>query len=157
MNAVSNRLGHARFGVSGARDNCFSPTGDRCDGPPPPPPGDETRFESNESVDIPDDDPAGASSIISADTDATIAGLTVELDITHTYVGDLRVALTHGATTAVLWDRQGGGEDDIHQSFDVSDFDGQAAAGEWKLHVVDGAGRDVGTIDGWAVVVTPEG
>lgn len=31
MEATSEALGHARFGVSGARDNCFSPEGDRCD------------------------------------------------------------------------------------------------------------------------------
>jgi hypothetical protein len=30
MAAVSKKLGHARFGVSGARDNCFTPTGSRC-------------------------------------------------------------------------------------------------------------------------------
>ena len=30
MAAVSNRLGHSRFGVSGARDNCFSPNGSVC-------------------------------------------------------------------------------------------------------------------------------
>ncbi len=157
MNAVSNRLGHARFGVSGARDNCFTPTGDRCGAPPPPPAGDDARFESTGAVDIPDDDPAGATSIIDAESDATIGSLSVELDITHTYVGDLHIELTHGGTTAVLWDRQGGGEDDIHQSFDLSDFDGQAAGGEWKLQVVDGAGRDVGTIDSWAIVITPAG
>ena len=30
MSAINNKLGHSHFGVSGARDNCFTPSGNRC-------------------------------------------------------------------------------------------------------------------------------
>ncbi len=51
MAAVSSRLGHSRFGVSGARDNCFSPDGTACS---------EDPFGDDDSLDDPaNDEPAG--------------------------------------------------------------------------------------------------
>ncbi len=154
MEAVSRRLGHARFGVSGARDNCFTPTGSRCGVEPPPDP-DTVRFESGEPVAIPDNNPTGAVSTIQVVDGPVIGRLAVELDISHTYVGDLEIRLTHGDRTVTLRDREGGGSDDIAASLDVADFAGIPSDGAWTLTVVDRANIDTGTLNHWALVITP--
>jgi len=158
MEAVSRKLGHALFGVSGARDNCFSPEGDRCGGEPPPPPpgpGGVERHASSGSVAIPDNDRAGASSIITVAEGSRIGALTVELQISHSYVGDLEVVLTHDGVGETLWDQQGGSDNDIRDAFDTTRFAGAESTGEWKLTIIDHASVDTGTLDSWALVVTP--
>lgn len=56
---------------------------------------------------VPDNSPAGASSTISLAGPGTVSGLTVEVAIDHTWLGDLVIGLTHGATTVRLMDRPG--------------------------------------------------
>jgi len=152
LGAISERLGHNHFGVSGARGNCFSPDGNLCEEPNP----DENRYESNSPVEIPDNDPNGVTSVIEVSDSATIGSLEVELDVTHTYVGDLRIALTHDGVEEVLWDREGGGQDDIRATIQTESFRGQSTAGTWTLTVSDNANIDSGTLQSWALVVTPQ-
>lgn len=154
MEAVSRKLGHARFGVSGARGNCFSPSGNLCDTDPDPDPQ-ELRFSNNESVDIPDNQPDGIVSTIDVPDGFDIEWLSVELDISHTYVGDLEVVLSHAGQNFSLWDRQGGSDEDIKGAFEAVPFKGQNAAGEWTLSISDNASIDVGTLNSWSLVFTP--
>jgi hypothetical protein len=154
MEAVSRRLGHARFGVSGARDNCFTPTGNRCEEPPPPDPT-TVRVESTDPVAIPDNNPTGASSTLQVTDGPVIGSLVLELDITHTYVGDLEITLTHGEQAVTLRNREGGGADDIMATLELTDFDGASSDGAWTLTVIDHANVDTGTINSWALVITP--
>jgi len=58
---------------------------------------------------IPDNDPAGISNTITIPNSGVIADLNVMLDITHTYVGDLKVTLRHvdAGTMVTLLDRPG--------------------------------------------------
>ena len=49
--------------------------------------------ESSPGFSIPDNRPGGISDTITIDQEGVIAGVTVTLDITHTYRGDLRVTL----------------------------------------------------------------
>jgi len=51
------------------------------------------RGESNTAVAIPDNDPAGITSTIQIAETGRLTRLTVKLDLTHTYIGDLVVAL----------------------------------------------------------------
>jgi len=106
-------------------------------------------------LDIPDDSPAGVSSVASLQTDASVAGVQVELAIAHTYVGDLRVVLAHEGVERVIHDRTGGGDDDLRRTFTVTGFDGLAAAGDWTLTVSDHAGQDVGKLESWDLRVIP--
>jgi hypothetical protein len=152
MEAVSRRLGHSRFGVSGARGNCFSPEGDRCE-PGPVPEG--QRHENTTPAAIPDNSPSGVASVIDVSDPSVIGALSVEVDITHSYVGDLKVVLTHNGTEAVLWNRGGGSDDDIRQTFKPGEFTGMDAAGAWTLGIVDEASMDTGTLGSWAIVITP--
>jgi hypothetical protein len=150
---IRREVGDSTFGVSGVRENCFSPTGSLCGTTPPPPPpaGDTRTYESTTPVAIPDDDPAGITSVIVVPDAVTPRTVTVELDVTHTYAGDLRITLSHGGTEAVLWDRAGGANDDVRQSFPLDAFAGRPAAGDWTLLIVDDAARDVGTLNRWTL------
>ncbi|WP_199350925.1 S8 family serine peptidase [Haliangium ochraceum] len=111
-------------------------------------------YETVDGVSIPDNDPAGVTSTLSVPDSLEIIDLTVDVNITHTYIGDLIVELTSPAGTTVrLHDRAGGGTDNLYQSFDPADFDGESAAGEWTLFVSDNAGIDLGTIDSWGLTI----
>jgi len=90
--------------------------------------------------------------------DATIDKLKLDLDLAHTYRGDLKVTLTSpSGKTAVISDRTGGSTDDIKGSFDLSkEFAGEKTAGEWTLTVEDKAKRDTGTLKSWSLTATPK-
>jgi hypothetical protein len=150
---VRRNVGDSTLGASGVRDNCFSPDGSLCGAtPPPPPPEEGTRtYQSTTSVAIPDDDEAGITSTIAVPDAVTPRTVTVDLDVTHTYVGDLRVTLFHGGVEVVLWDNAGGSDDDIVQSFPVEQFIGAPAVGDWTIKIVDSAARDVGTLNRWTI------
>lgn len=106
-------------------------------------------------VAIPDNNATGITATATVDDNPSIAGLTVQVDITHTYIGDLRVVLSHDGTDYTVHERAGSGADDIHETFTVPAFDGKAAGGVWTLRVSDHAGRDVGTLDGWTLRIVP--
>lgn len=111
-------------------------------------------YENATVIDIPDNTPAGIRSTIEVAEGGVISSLSVDVDITHTYRGDLIVALEKGDTRVTLHEREGAGEDDIRRTYEVRDFDGQDAAGTWTLHVVDAARADVGRLNRWALNIT---
>ena len=103
---------------------------------------------------IPDVDQEGASDSIVFDERGTVASVTVEVNITHPYVGDLVVTLEHEGVRATLYNREGGSSDDIHASFQTQVFSGMDPSGEWVLRVQDVAYRDTGTLESWSLHVT---
>jgi C1A family cysteine protease len=103
---------------------------------------------------IPDNSATGASSTIHVTDTAAIATVKVTTDIKHTYRGDLKVTLTHGSVSKVIFNRTGGGADDLKQAFSVSGFDGGPLAGDWTLEVEDAAVADTGTFNSWTLEVT---
>ncbi len=160
MEAINRKLHHGRFGVSGARGNCFSPEGDRCNpdpDPDPDPQDDVLRLEAFPRLAIPDDESFGVSTSLSVTDDLQVGQLSVELDITHSYVGDLQIVLVHDDIEVMLWNRVGGGDKDIFRVFELSDYDGREAKGEWTLIVSDHAGMDTGMLKRWALVITRAG
>ncbi len=100
---------------------------------------------------IPDKDPDGVVSTIMVPDSGEISTLAVHVDITHTYRGDLKVVLLHDGREATLHDRTGGGEDDLRQTFMVTDMQGDDCAGDWTLVVVDAARADTGTLESWSL------
>lgn len=147
LDKVNRKTYNSYYGVSGARGNCYSPSGSLCEAVVG-----ET-YESGAAVAIPDNDPVGAESTIDVPDSLTIDGLDVHVDVTHSYVGDLQLVLAHGDTEVVLWDREGGQRADIHQSFGPTAFAGADAQGVWTLRAIDGAVEDVGTLDGWSITI----
>lgn len=119
----------------------------------PPPTGDSIVAEGAGNIDIPDNNPTGVKSVANIAGTGVVASVGVQLAITHTYIGDLAVTLTHGGVTRSVHNREGGSDNDINGSFDVVGFEDLDPAGEWTLHVSDHAGRDVGRLDSWTLTV----
>jgi len=148
MAAINNKLGHAHFGVSGARGNCFSPDGRNLCGEAPT---NAKHHESTQAVDIPDNKPEGVSSTINVTDSLAIGTLMLNLDISHTYVGDLKITLTLGGVTQVVRDQVGGSQDDIAGAFPIDAFKGKDASGDWVLGVIDVAAQDTGKLNTWSI------
>jgi subtilisin-like proprotein convertase family protein len=103
---------------------------------------------------IPDDNTMGVSSEISITEPGQIASLAVDVDIAHTYRGDLKIQLEHAGRTVTVVDRQGAGEDNIMEAFSLADFNGTEAMGVWRMTVIDTARSDTGTFNSWGLRIT---
>ena len=106
-----------------------------------------------------------------------VQSVSVRLNITHTYVGDLEVWLEHGGVEVLLIDHRGGSGENFTNTIladnaqipigagaapfsngyipeeALSAFNGLAAGGPWILKVCDWAGSDTGTVDSWDLCV----
>jgi subtilisin-like proprotein convertase family protein len=90
--------------------------------------------------------------------DVTVEALKLNLDIAHSYRGDLVVTLTSpSGKSAVVSNKEGGSADNLKGSFDLSAFAGEKATGTWTLTVQDTARQDTGTLEQWGLTVTPRG
>ncbi|MBU0550386.1 proprotein convertase P-domain-containing protein [Myxococcota bacterium] len=106
--------------------------------------------ESQAALEIPDNQPSGVLDSILIDGEGQISRMEVHVEIAHSYQGDLVVRLYSPTMEMVtLQSREGQGTDDLRKTFDVKDFVGQNASGEWILEVSDHAGTDTGTLEGW--------
>jgi subtilisin-like proprotein convertase family protein len=110
---------------------------------------------------IPDNDPAGVRDTVRFPDSATAGSVRVSVDITHTYIGDLRLTLTApSGTFVVLHDRNGGRTQNLKKTFDTTTIpgltalSGQAIQGIWSLHVQDLAAVDTGLLNRWEVEIT---
>jgi subtilisin-like proprotein convertase family protein len=102
---------------------------------------------------IPDNNATGITSTIPVTGNGTVASLALSLNIGHTFRGDLTVTLVSpGGTQFSVSNRAGGATDNIiitNQA--VTAFNGQAAAGAWRLLVADRASVDIGTLNSWSI------
>jgi subtilisin-like proprotein convertase family protein/C1A family cysteine protease len=112
-------------------------------------------YSNTTATPIPDNTPAGIQSVIDVPDAGAIASLSVTVDITHPYRGDLTVKLVkEGGPEVMLSDREGSSEDDLKRTFAPVEFNGIDAKGKWTLVVIDGAKQDVGTLNGWSLQIT---
>ncbi|MFJ9765179.1 M28 family metallopeptidase [Streptomyces erythrochromogenes] len=117
----------------------------------PVPPG--PSFENTADVNIPDSPAAAVSSPISVTGVAGNAPATTKVDvnIVHTYRGDLVVDLVApDGTVYNLHNRTGGSADNIVGSYTVN-ASSEVANGTWNLRVKDAAAQDVGYINSWKI------
>lgn len=105
---------------------------------------------------IPDNNPNGVRDVIVFKEDATVSSLKVDISITHSYQGDLRLTIVSpSGTLAILHDRTGGSSNDLKATFDISSTPAlrnllnQPLKGEWTLWVQDLAASDEGILDSW--------
>lgn len=111
--------------------------------------GGPATYTNNSTYSIPDNNSAGVTSAIVATRTGDSGTVTVKVNISHTYVGDLQVEL-HSPTgqIAILHDNTGGSASDIVKTFTV-DMSGTDSVGNWTLKAIDSARRDTGTINSW--------
>lgn len=117
---------------------------------------DSLAFDDSPGIAIPDADPAGITREIVVAAGGTLRDFEVALDVTHSYIGDLRITLAApGGQTVLLHDRLGGDTQNIIRSFAsatmpaLQSLRGVAAAGRWSLRVIDVAAIDVGKLNRW--------
>ena len=120
-------------------------------------------LEDSPGVNIPDNDPNGIERTLGTNASGQVKGLSVSVDITHTFIGDLVVTLISPAGTSVdLHQRTGGSADNIIRTYTPESVPGLEALldkpiqGNWKLKVADLAGRDVGKLNRWSLKIVPE-
>ncbi|MFF4320247.1 M28 family metallopeptidase [Streptomyces sp. NPDC001568] len=117
----------------------------------PVPPG--PSFENTTDVNIPDSPAAGVNSPITVSGVAGNAPATTKVDvnIVHTYRGDLQIDLIAPDGTAYrLKNSSSDSADNIIASYTVN-ASSEVANGVWKLQVKDVAAQDVGYINSWKI------
>ncbi len=115
-------------------------------------------IEENPGEDIPDNITGGITRTLSVSQQGTIASITVDIDITHTYIGDLIVELTSpNHSKFLLHNRTGGGSDNLIKNYNTANTPtltsllSNQIAGDWSLRVADRAGIDIGKLNHWKV------
>lgn len=143
-----NRTGHGLVNADAAKRyldaGCNGPDGSGNG-------GDLNSYTNSDAVAIPDNSAAGVVSELDVVRSGDAGLVTIDLDVAHTYIGDLRITLTSPTGgQVVLHDNQGGSANDINTTFQV-DFTGFESQGIWELKAVDSARRDTGTINSWTL------
>jgi M6 family metalloprotease-like protein len=117
-------------------------------------------MEDSPGILIPDDDPAGLNRTLKIDKSGNIKNIEICVDINHTYIGDLEVAIKPpSGRTVILHKRRGGSRDDLKETFSsktnaqLDTLTGNEMEGEWVLSVKDKAARDTGRLNFWTLKV----
>lgn len=116
---------------------------------------------SSPALAIPDGDPVGVSDSVAVAEACTIAAITIDVDISHTYRGDIILDITspNGTTVLLKEDDFFDGEDNVVGNFPatltpVESLDallGESGTGDWTLGVADAFDFDTGTLNTWTV------
>ncbi|MGW4003527.1 proprotein convertase P-domain-containing protein, partial [Streptomyces nigra] len=112
-----------------------------------------TTFTSTSALSIPDAGSAVESPItVSGRGGNAPSALKVDVDITHTYRGDLVVDLVAPDGSAYRLKSSSGSDsaDDVRATYTVN-ASTEAADGTWKLRVRDTAAQDTGRINSWSL------
>jgi subtilisin-like proprotein convertase family protein len=99
---------------------------------------------------------------LAAVSTARIGGVEVSVDISHTWIGDLRVSLRSPAgSEVILHDGTGGSDDNLVRTYTTANtpslaaLAGQPAGGSWRLKVVDRDAQDLGKLNNRRVLIKP--
>ena len=114
------------------------------------------------SLAIPDNVPAGVTSTLDVvGSGGTVtSNFNVNVNITHTWIGDLVLTLRSPAgTSVILHNLSGSSADNIIGNYpqtltpaqSLASLVGQALDGTWSLKVSDNAGQDVGVLNSWGI------
>ncbi len=113
-------------------------------------------------AEIPDNDPAGILSTVDVKKKGTLQSISVTVDITHPWRGDLQVFLiSPSGEHFALYTGHGGSADDLKQTFTADSrpqlralLDGKTEIqGVWKLKVADLHSKDIGTFNRWSLTL----
>ena len=125
-----------------------------------PDPAQPVRLEEAPGIMIPDAPSAGIERTLATAEFGQVLSVEVGVDISHTYIGDLRVRLRSPAgTEVVLHDRAGGAGDNIARTYTAAStpalagLAGKQIAGPWTLLVSDHEAVDVGKLNRWSLTI----
>jgi M6 family metalloprotease-like protein len=122
------------------------------------------RHDASPDLVIPDNNPTGISSALAFVKPGTARQVKLNVEIEHTYIGDLRVELfSPSGRRAVLHAQSGGTTDNLALTLDsdtpsspLAPLVGQPVLGNWVLRVTDLANDDVGKLKRWSLELTPQ-
>ncbi len=123
-----------------------------------------TRQISRENVTvqaIPDDNAAGIGSSLNFTETGAVQALAIEVEIQHTYIGDLRVELiAPSGKRTILHNKTGGRTRDLMlqlssgNSLSLAEMVGEPIQGNWVLRVADLEALDTGALQRWSLQFT---
>ncbi len=115
---------------------------------------------STPALTIPDNNATGIADNINISHAGSVISVKLDIDITHTYIGDLSVKLISPKGTIIsLHERNGGSAKNIIKTFDLqstpalSILKGEACSGTWILKVTDAAAVDIGKLNKWTLFI----
>ncbi|GEM_PF-366906 len=106
---------------------------------------------STPNMAIPDNDASGAFDNIVIDEPGKIAKALINLNVEHTYRGDLSITLSKGAKTIEVYKGADAQANVIIDSKALDALKGEVLSGEYTLHIVDSAAVDVGKLVSWTL------
>ena len=120
--------------------------------------------QASPGLQIPDNNQSGVSSSIALNQAGFARRIRAGVDIKHTFIGDLEVELVSpSGDRALIHNRQGGGQDNLRQTYDsaanpaLAALTGKPAAGNWELRVRDLDAQDTGRLDTWNIEIEVDG
>lgn len=116
--------------------------------------------ESKVNALIPDNSETGLVSSIKVLKHGEVKSMSVDVNITHPYIGDLAVSLVGpNGETVHLHQRKGGNANNLVKTYEgdvLKTFVGSNTNGTWKLICKDFAPRDSGTLNAWSINLKAE-
>ncbi|WP_172806772.1 S8 family serine peptidase [Endozoicomonas arenosclerae] len=113
--------------------------------------GSSDEFSNTTPVAIPDNNTTGITSTVNSTRSGDSGTVTVSVNITHTYRGDLKIQLVApNGQTSVLKNVSNDGTDNLVTSYQVN-MSGVESQGTWSLKVSDHYRRDTGTLNSWSI------
>lgn len=103
---------------------------------------------------IPDNQPAGLTRTVTVSDDLVIESVELVLNVTHTYVGDLRIVLTGPSGTQSVLAEQRSDPTDHYNGYvftTVRHWD-ERAAGQWTLNISDRSAVTTGVWNDWKLI-----
>jgi gliding motility-associated-like protein len=138
----------------------------------------EFSFNQDEVIEIPDNDSSGISSIITIDEAIYISDISISLNITHSYAGDLKISLKNpiGQEITLIENSDKEGENFTNTTFEdkatTSIMEGSApfsgsfkpkdplatyadteSLGDWRLTIIDVVEEDTGSLLNWKITI----
>ena len=111
------------------------------------------QFMQTRSPDLAIPDLTTVSDTVTVSDSETATSVSVAVNITHNYIGDLKIDLiAPDGTTKTLHNRTGSSTDNIIKTY-APDFGGVLIAGIWTLQIYDGFGVDPGVLNSWTLTV----
>jgi serine protease len=113
--------------------------------------GSPQTYSNGTNVNIADNSTVTSSISVSGRSGNAPSSTPVNVNIVHTYKGDLKVDLVSpDGSVYVLHNRSGGSANNINATYNVN-LSSEALNGTWGLRVNDNANGDTGYIDSWSI------